>query len=224
MKLLAFSDIHGSVEHFDSLKQEIAEADLVLLTGDITHFGNRSDAEQVISRVASINRRVLAIPGNCDDRSVWTYLEEAGIGLHAKHATAGGFCFVGLGGGLISPFKTPQEYTEEQFEVFLAEAMQGVNPACPLILVSHQPPHGSLADKAMGIRHVGSRTVQRFILERKPLLCFTGHIHESKSVSTFGSTCLINPGAFRDGMYCAVKIGTDIETIELRNTDKKRKS
>jgi Icc-related predicted phosphoesterase len=48
---------------------------------------------------------------------------------------------------------------------------------------------------------VGSIAVRTFIEEKQPLLCVTGHIHESKGQDYIGRTLVLNPGMMKDGGY-----------------------
>ena len=76
----------------------------------------------------------------------------------------------------------------------------------PLVLVTHQPPYGTLADVAGGFRHVGSESIRAFIEKNKPAVCFCGHIHEAQSVDHIDGTTIINPGPLRKGGYAYVEI------------------
>lgn len=49
--------------------------------------------------------------------------------------------------------------------------------------VCHCPPWDTSLDLMYGPRHIGSRSVRRFIEERKPLITLHGHIHESPQLT-----------------------------------------
>ena len=61
MKIVALTDIHGNASAIERLAAPLGEADLVLLTGDLTHFGGADDAARVVTAVREHNRRVLAV-------------------------------------------------------------------------------------------------------------------------------------------------------------------
>ena len=54
--------------------------------------------------------------------------------------------------------------------------------------------------------HVGSSTVRDFIVQYKPDVCISGHIHESRGKDKIGNTIVLNAGMFRDGWYIEVVI------------------
>lgn len=216
MIVVAMTDIHGDPGGLGAIAADLAAADLVLLTGDLTHFGHRAAVEQVVGAVRRLNQHILAIPGNCDYADVADYLTEQGINLHARHVVMDGIAFVGLGGSLPAPGRTPNEYEEEELEAFLAQAVQGLPANIPIVLVSHQPPYDTIADLARIGRHVGSHAIRRFIEQYQPIVCFTGHIHEGQGIDTIGSTRIVNPGPFRHGSYAYAQIKDKEVTVELR--------
>jgi hypothetical protein len=88
----------------------------------------------------------------------------------------------------------------------------------PLILVSHQPPFGTLNDQVSPLRHVGSTSVRRFIEKHQPLICLTGHIHEGIAIDYIGKSVIVNPGPAAAGNYALVELsGSFLENIKLRN-------
>jgi len=99
---------------------------------------------------------------------------------------------------------TPYEISDQEISHTLARLPGDAGQ--PLVLVSHQPPHGSVADRAMKMKHVGSRTLAEWISEHQPLLVLSGHIHESFGHKTSGATHVINPGAFKEGRYAVIDI------------------
>ena len=66
MKIILFTDIHGKISFIKNLSEEIKSADLVILCGDITHFGNSVAAKGVFDSFARHNNRIIAVAGNCD--------------------------------------------------------------------------------------------------------------------------------------------------------------
>ena len=75
-----------------------------------------------------------------------------------------------------------------------------------LVLICHQPPHKTAADKAMKLKHVGSRVLRQWMDAHQPLLVLTGHIHESAGWDCYGQTCILNPGSFKEGKYAEAEI------------------
>ncbi len=217
MKIAALTDIHGRTERLADLADELAAADLVLLCGDLTNFGRRPEAEAVLTAVRSRNPHVLAVPGNCDCPDVAAYLDGEGANLHARHVVIGSVAFLGLGGSLPCPGRTPNEFTEDELAGFLASAADGLAHDVSRVLVSHQPPRDTALDRVRSGAHVGSRSVRAFIEERKPLVCFTGHIHEAAGMDAIGPTRIVNPGPLHMGHCACAEVARTLDRLEIRS-------
>jgi hypothetical protein len=113
----------------------------------------------------------------------------------------GGLAFAGLGG-----WSGPREPTEERREVEDLLARRPDTPQ-PLVLVSHNVPHGSSLDGvdnpelpafAQG-RLVGSQRCRHAVEALAPVLCLCGHLHEKYGrVERIGGTLCVNgAGAYR---------------------------
>jgi len=203
MVIIGLSDIHGDLSKINKIISSVSASDLVLLVGDITHFGREKEAGTIVNLVKNLNPNILAVSGNCDFPQVENYLEHEGISIHRSGRLINGIGFIGVGGSLITPFNTPNEISEEDLSSFLDEAMSNLPPDIPFILVSHQPPFDTCCDRIHSGEHVGSHSLRAFIEKHQPLICFTGHIHESIGIDAIGRTKIINPGQFsRKG--CAV--------------------
>lgn len=216
MKIVAIADIHGRIDRLDIAREDMAAADLTVLTGDVTNFGRREQAARMIGPIEQSAREVLAVPGNCDYPEVEAYLTERGFNLDRRAEERQGLYFVGLGGSLPGPAPTPNEYTDRELAEFLVEAASDLPPKPLFFLVSHQPPAGTAADEVSPGEHVGSAAVRRFIEERQPLACLTGHIHEAASLDRLGSTHVINPGPLPTGSYAYLEVSDGEVSAELR--------
>jgi Icc-related predicted phosphoesterase len=203
MRIIAFGDIHmnpGDVENIPGIRS----ADFIIITGDITNFGSRKDAERVIQKLLTINSNILGVAGNLDQPDVARYLEEIGSSLHGKGRILNGLGIVGLGGSNFTPFKTPNEFSEQELANFLSKGISEVKNAKDHILVSHTPPFQTRTDKLLNGKHVGSTAVRTYIKQHQPLLCLTGHIHESRGKDYIGRTLVLSPGMIKDGGYIEV--------------------
>ena len=216
MNIVALTDIHGNISTIERLAAPLAEADVVLLTGDLTHFGGADDVARVLAAVREHNRSVLAVAGNCDQPAVAEWLQLEGISLHGRHEVIEGVAFLGLGGSLPAPGRTPNEFTDDELAACLDAAAEGLSDELPCVLVSHQPPLDTALDMVRGGRHVGSASVRRFIERRRPLVCFTGHIHEAAGTDSLGSTQMVNPGPARGGRYAYAEVTGRLEVLEIR--------
>ena len=207
MRLLVVSDIHGNEDGLEKCRDEAATADLLLCVGDITHFGRVSDARRVIDGLRRIHPDVRSVAGNCDNREIESYLQQEGVLLSSKPEEIKGTLCAGLSGAMPGPIDTPYEISEQQIEAYLGRLPVGTSQ--PLILVSHQPPYNTVADRAMKMKHVGSHRLSEWIEAQQPLVVLSGHIHESFGYKMYGHSHVINPGALKDGRYAVVDINPD---------------
>jgi putative phosphoesterase len=208
MNIIALSDIHGSLEYLPAIGKQLKKADLVMIAGDITHFGQWAQAEEIISQIRAYNQHVLAVPGNCDKFGVDEYLASERINLSRKCVEIGGITFCGLGGSLPCPGKTPNEFGEQVFTESLEELSPKENFAGNLVLMTHQPAVGTAVDSIAGM-HSGSAAVRDFIEKNKPVLAISGHIHEAIGTDNIGPTTLINPGPFSRGNFGCIELDGD---------------
>jgi len=204
MKIIALTDIHSRTKAITALSGELKSADLVLLCGDITHFGHRQEMKDILKLVRDINPFLFAVSGNCDHPDAEKYLVEEKISLNSVTREFQGITFFGLSGSLPCPGKTPNEYAEEEYEAILESLV--VPAGNPLLMVSHQPPFGTLNDRVPSGQHVGSKAIRSCIEKLQPLICFTGHIHEGTGIDHIGKTTVVNPGPAVAGGYVKVEI------------------
>ena len=190
----------GAVENIPA----IDSADLIIITGDITNYGSSLDAGKVLSKLQAINSSILAVAGNLDQPEVAQYLEDNGMSLHGMGRIINGLSMMGLGGSNYTPFNTPYEFSEQELADLLTLGFSQVGDAKNFILVSHTPPVQTKTDRLVNGNHVGSKAVRTFIEEKQPLLCLTGHIHESMGQDYIGKTLVLNPGMMKDGGYIEV--------------------
>ncbi|MCI0498091.1 MAG: metallophosphoesterase family protein [Planctomycetales bacterium] len=207
MKLLVLADIHGRIQRIPSLAQKVQDCDVIVLAGDITHFGGRQEAFEALSAFAPLRGKpVLAVHGNCDYPAVRDVLQEQYLSLHGCFRELQGMVFVGAGGSLGHSGATPGEAGESEFSKILERSLAGVVPGSRLVLVTHQPAWGTDLDVQFFVQHTGSRSIRSFIEDHQPLLAVSGHMHEARGVDRLGSTILVNPGPFRNGCYAIIEI------------------
>lgn len=215
MRIIAFGDVHMALGNFQQIP-EIDKADLVVITGDLTNYGNRRDAEEVLTAVRAANSNLLALPGNLDEKDVGEFLLEIGISLHGTGHVINSVGLFGVGGSNPTPFNTPGEYEEGELTALLVQGYEQVQDADIRILVAHPPPLHTKTDRISAGVHVGSQAVRRFIEEYQPDLCLTGHIHEARCEDHIGQTPIINPGMIKDGGWVEVTIDNGLLTASLK--------
>jgi len=215
MNIVAITDLHDCADILDAFAGVLDDANIVLLAGDLTNFGDRAGVAHIIETVRAHCPVVLAVPGNCDPPVVGAYLDDEGISLDGRHKIVDGIAFAGLGGSLPCPSTTPHERPESELAAVLDRAVAGLDPSLPLVLVSHQPPRDTALDVVSSGQHVGSVSVRNFIAQHRPAICFTGHIHESAGLDKLGPTHLVNPGPFNAARYATARI--DAGHVQVQN-------
>jgi Icc-related predicted phosphoesterase len=216
MRIVSFGDVHMSLQTIKRLAPELAHADLAIISGDLTNFGGRDDAEQVVDAVERRARQVLAVSGNLDQREVMDFLRERGISLHGESRRIGDLGIFGCGGSNVTPFRTPTEFSEEELGASLDRGYNQVSDAPHVLMVCHTPPANTATDRISTGQHVGSPTVRAFIEKHQPEVCITGHIHESPGVDRVGRTTVLNAGLLREGGYIVVSLGANGLSAELK--------
>ncbi len=216
MKIISFGDIHEDYSNLIPLRDELENADLVIVTGDLTNFNGRKEAEKVIEEIMKYNKNILAQLGNLDQPEVNDYLTERGINLHRNGFIRGDIGIFGVGGSNLTPFNTPTEFSEVEIETFLLEGIDKVKDAKYKIMVPHMPPIDTKLDIISAGAHVGSQSVRDFILKHKPDIALSGHIHEARGSDTIGSTLAFNAGMFREGGYIVITEGPEGLSAELK--------
>jgi Icc-related predicted phosphoesterase len=213
---IAIGDIHDDVSKIGKVPG-ISQAQGVLISGDITNYGNRARAETLLEVIERLNAKILAQIGNMDTRGVEDFLEERGFNVHARVSDLGfNVGLIGVGYSTFTPFGTPSEVSDSQIQTWLNQAIQNAQGFKYLILMAHNAPFGTQTDRVRSGQSVGSRAVRKFIEKHQPEVCITGHIHESKAVDWIGKTQIINPGLFGAGGYVLVRLVEDGLQAELR--------
>lgn len=214
LRVLGVVDLHWSGKRPPRLPDPFG-FDLVLLAGDLTNCLGPKHARRIVEPLRDSGVPVLAVCGNCDQRSVEDYFREIDIDLDRRVRVIDGVRFLGLSGGL--PFgDLPYERTEEDYERVAAEVFEraAAVEGKPTILVSHQPPHGTACDLARG-RHVGSKSLRAAVERHRPDFVFSGHIHEAIGQDTIGSTRLVNPGPWFQGRSVVIEADPRAGSVEF---------
>ena len=205
MRIVCIGDIHLAFRAIERLAPELREADLAILTGDLTHFGEPPDAFRVVDAVRRHCPRVLAVTGNLDMLWVIDAFRDAGISLHGEGRRFGDLGIFGCGGSNITPMDTPTELTEDELTDVLERGWTSVAGAARTLMICHTPPFDSRLDRLCNGTPVGSAAVRAFIERRRPQVAIVGHIHEGRGTDRVGDTLVLNAGALRDGGYVVVE-------------------
>ncbi len=220
MKIIALADIHGSIGHLPEIAGELENADLVLIAGDITTFGDEPQAHKILYAISDYNNQILAVHGNCDPPAVEEYLEIHENALDRRCVALDGITFAGLGGALQYHGSNRNQSPEDDFTYRLDTLKSLITSNGPFVFVSHHPAYGTRLDSVGAGKHAGSTAIREFIEDTKPILAISGHVHEAVATDNLNGTTLVNPGPFKEGCYATIRIENrkvvDARTHSLR--------
>jgi uncharacterized protein len=215
MKILAVSDLHGNIKPIINYLQDNT-VDVIIIAGDITHFGPLELGEELLNEISSFNIPVLAIPGNCDPDSMHINMDNSkAINIHARNLIIKNIGICGFGGSNPTPFDTPLEFEEIQIYDEAKNALNGIKDEKITLFVTHAPPYGTKTDLLPSGAHVGSESIRKIIEELQPTVNICGHIHESRGTDTIGKTKIINPGQISSGYACLINIPDNSEPEDV---------
>lgn len=217
MRIVSFGDVHMSLRTIERLAPELASADLVILSGDLTNLGGPDEAEAVLAATERHARAVLAVSGNLDQPSVIDFLQARGVSLHGQARRVGALGIFGCGGSNATPFRTPTEFSDEEIGALLEQGFAEVSGAPHILMVCHTPPVDTSTDRIASGQHVGSPRVRTFIETHQPDVCITGHIHEAAGLDHIGRTVVVNAGAAHEGGYIVASVTAAGMQVELRH-------
>ncbi|HHT9109235.1 MAG TPA: metallophosphoesterase [Candidatus Wunengus sp. YC63] len=219
MKIISFGDVHEDTNNLIKIKSELENADLIVISGDLTNYHGKVEAKKVLESIEKYNKHLLAQYGNLDQPEVNEYLTGEGVNLHGNGYVFGDVGIFGCGGSSPTPFNTPSEITESDIKNYLTHGYSKVKDAKWKIMVCHTPPKDTAIDIVRSGIHVGSGIVRDFIVQHKPDVCISGHIHESRGKDKVGDTIVLNAGMFRDGWYIEINIDKEGLSAMLKALD-----
>ncbi|RLF00187.1 MAG: YfcE family phosphodiesterase [Thermoprotei archaeon] len=210
MRVLCISDIHGKMRTLEKFIERAPSADLLLVAGDLTNYGDYTQAVAVIEKLESLGIKILGVPGNCDTEEVIRAMEDKKISVHGKKVSYVDLSIVGFGGSPPTPFNTPLEYSEREIEEALKRLEKGD------VLLTHAPPKNTPLDKVFVGIHAGSFSVRKAIESREPLFAVCGHIHEARGVHLLKKTTVVNPGPLFKNYYAVVDVSDSVSVKLLK--------
>src|SRR5215470_3716463 len=98
MKFMAFGDIHEYLHPLAALAEPLQQADVVLVTGDMTRWRGQETATKVLQAIMFYNPNVLAQVGNTDTWDIHHYLTQRDINMHGQGHRFGEVGIFGVGG------------------------------------------------------------------------------------------------------------------------------
>ena len=194
MKILAFTDIHGSLSALRRIGQKVKSQnpDLLVCAGDITIFERGIIA--ILRRLNKLNKKIIIIHGNHEDSSTFikfSKLFKNIIFIHKKSFIEDNVLFLGFGGGGFALVDKKFEKVSIKFKKTIKN-----NQDKKTILITHAPPYKTRLDKLIQ-GHCGNKSIRHFIERNKIDLLICGHLHENfGKEDKIGKAKVINPGPY----------------------------
>lgn len=193
MRILAAGDIHGD----RSLAQRLAEkaekenADLVIITGDITHFDQSADG--IMGPFVAKKKKVLFVPGNHDSFATADFLVSMyGVkNIHGYSVRYEDIGIFGCGGANVGPVTVLQE---KEIEALLQKGFDKIKYLPKKIMVTHVHPSDTTMEK-FSTFIPGSSGVKKALDVMQPDFLLCSHVHEAEGIEEMvGVTKVINVG------------------------------
>jgi len=189
MKLLVFSDMHGSKKALAELIRKAKRADLVLCCGDISIF--EQDMPRLLKGLDSMKKPVLILPGNHEHgKRLLRAIKKTDnlIYMDAKLFETTELLVFGLEGNGFSIVDPEFDKISGKFVKMIKSSKK------KYVLMTHAPPYSTRLDQLWD-GHCGNKSVRKFIKKTKPIYAFSGHIHEnSGKKDRINDTIVLNGG------------------------------
>ena len=195
MKILAFTDTHGSLLALRRIEQKvrIQKPDLLVCSGDVSIFEH--GILGIMRRLNKLNKKIIMVHGNHEDDSTFRKLSRIFknvIFIHKNYFIEGNILFLGYGGG---GFSVVDKEFENIAKIKFKKIIQK-NKNKKIILVTHAPPYKTNLDKLIQ-GHCGNKSIRNFVQKNKIDFLICGHLHENFGrEDKIGKTKAINPGPF----------------------------
>ena len=195
MKILAFTDTHGSLLALRRIEQKVRtqKPDLLVCAGDISIFEH--GIVGIARRLNKLNKKIIMIHGNHEDESTIRKLSKLFkniIFIHKKHYVEDDILFLGYGGGGFTLIDREYERIANAKFKKIIKANKGKK----IILVTHAPPYKTRLDKLIQ-GHNGNKSIRHFIEKNRIDLLICGHLHENfGKEDKIKKTKIVNPGPF----------------------------
>ena len=194
LRILAFSDLHGSEKALAAIAKKAKKADLLVCAGDFTVFEH--NILRIMRKLDAIGKPVMLVNGNHEDdmlvAEICKTLKNVKF-VHRKVYCGSEFphyASVGHGG---EGFDTVSEDFERFARGISFRLQQLRKKGKKAIFVTHQPPHNTKVDYIWN--HHGNKSYTKFVKKIQPLLHVCGHLHETQGKKDrIGKTLVINPG------------------------------
>ncbi|MAG91497.1 hypothetical protein CMO83_02375 [Candidatus Woesearchaeota archaeon] len=195
MKLLLFTDIHGSSTALKRIGQKVKaqKPDLLVCSGDISIFEH--GIKGILRKLNKLNKKIVIVHGNHEDESTFIRYSKIFrniIYIHKKNFIESKIMFIGYGGGGFSMVgKEFEKISRTKFKESINK-----NKDKKIVLITHAPPYRTKLDKLVE-GHCGNKSIRQFVEKNKVDLLICGHLHENfGKEDKIGKTKIINPGPY----------------------------
>ena len=195
MRILAFTDIHGSKTAFRIIKKKIIykKPDLLVCAGDISLFEH--GFLSIMRKLNKLNRLIIMVHGNHEDEHIfikYSKLFKNIIFIHKRHFIKDDALFLGYGGGGFSVVdKEFEKIAKTKFKKIIQ-----INKDKKIILVTHPPPYNTRLDRLFQ-GHCGNKSIRKFVEKNHLDLLICGHLHENfGKEDMIAQTKIVNPGPY----------------------------
>jgi Icc-related predicted phosphoesterase len=197
VRILAFTDPHGKLEAYQSLKHlaESEQPDLILCGGDVSFFGD--DYDLFLRGLGGLGQTVYFVPGNHETPSTTKSLE-----LQFSYLRNVTFRVVEVGGVRLAGLPAsdafwPGARPDEGLRAKAVAMGESGDRKKPFVLLTHYPPAGTQVSgtSVMTPDSGGSRLVRQIVEALSPALVVCGHYHQDFGKEAHvGRTWIVNPG------------------------------
>ena len=192
MKILAFIDMHGSLQALKKIKHKAKNADIIVCGGDFTIF--EQNFNHFLQEFNKIKKPFLIIHGNHEEEDLLRHKCQQYKNIffiNNKHFIKEDILFLGWGGGGFSQKDKGFEKRAKKFKEWIKE-----NKEKAVVLVTHAPPYKTKTDE-IAKHHCGNKSIREFIKDNKIDLNICGHLHENHNTQDkIDKSTVINPGPY----------------------------
>jgi Icc protein len=182
------------VQHLQSLKQQ---PDLILLTGDLVDLGRPEEYDHLKSILAPLKQRIIAIPGNHDERDAMRDAFAGGYlptqrGSFLQFAVNDDYPLRILGLDTLIPGQGGGELCAERLD-WLDETLKQ-RPDQPTLVMMHHPPFQTGIGHMDKIGLQGANEFERIVAQHAQIrLILCGHLHRVIRADVGGRSALTCP-------------------------------
>lgn len=195
MRILVFTDHHGSPEDLRKIAEKAKDVDYIICPGDFTIFEN--EIEYIMEQMNKLPKKVFLLHGNHEEKETVEFLSKHFKNLefiHKKVVKIKDVAIIGYGGGGFT-------IHDPEFEHWIKSTKEHTKGK-KVILITHGPPYGTKLD-FLSMGYVGNKSYRKYIKKEQPLYALSGHLHETfGKKDRIGKTIVINVGP--EGMVIEV--------------------